>query len=265
MQLIIFTLCTHIRRWSRCFWNKHMFPVNWRQMKVKKKSLYGSGCNQRCFLFTLICLCVQAPWRCVYYTVNWYKMLSLPGGDEGNEKHQVAFDAWGRQESLLNAAERSGSADKMSFSVYFIIGPPLTEPLLEPVFECVSYYCERLDVSVPGVPFYNWSTKRSLCGDHTGLYLALNLPRFGDGRQVTGSHHHGPGNTTHDWDLHVCTFLVGVGVCVSVPTWQSPCVWSPASCTWSSRSRTRRSWTDPRSSGTLSSFCTETNQGSDLI
>lgn len=51
-------------------------------------------------------------------------MLSLPGGDEGNEKHQVPFDAWGRQDSLLNATERNGSADKMSFSVYFIIGSP---------------------------------------------------------------------------------------------------------------------------------------------
>lgn len=55
-------------------------------------------------------------------------MLSLPGGDEVNKKQQAAFDARGRQESLLNASERNWSADKVSFSAYFITGPPL-EPV----------------------------------------------------------------------------------------------------------------------------------------
>lgn len=59
-----------------------------------------------------------------------------------------------------------------------------------PVYECVSYYCERQGVS------------------EAGVYLALNLPRFGDGRQVTSSHHHGPGNTTHDSDLYVCIYVL---------------------------------------------------------
>lgn len=74
-------------------------------------------------------------------------MLRLPGGDEVNNKQQAAFDARGRQESLLNASERNWSADKMSFCAHFIIGSPLTGPLLEPVCKYVSLYCERLDVS----------------------------------------------------------------------------------------------------------------------
>lgn len=95
----------------------------------------------------------------------------------------------------------------MSFSVYFIIGSLLTEPLLEPV----SYYCERLDVSEAGEPFYIHDCevwKRTLCRDHADAYLALDLPWFGDGREVTSSHHHGPTKTIHDLDwLFVCMYV----------------------------------------------------------
>lgn len=54
-------------------------------------------------------------------------------------------------------------------------------------------------------------------------------------------------------DLYMC-------VCLFVLTWRSLCAWSPASCTWSTRSSSRRSWTGPRSSGTSSSSCTERKQ-----
>lgn len=80
--------------------NKNMFPVNCR----KKSDLLSN--SQIGLLFMLMCLCAQAWWQCVYYILYWNKMLSLPGGDVGNKKQQVAADAWGRQKPLLNAAEK---------------------------------------------------------------------------------------------------------------------------------------------------------------
>lgn len=56
----------------------------------------------------------------------------------------------------------------------------------------------------------------------------------------------------HLQDLELPTCFLRV--CFA-PTWQFLCVWSPASCTWSSRSSFRRSWTGPRSSGTWPSSC----------
>lgn len=65
---------------------------------------------------------------------------------------------------------------------------------------------------------------------------------------------------THNWDdcMNLCWRLLHMCTCVFMPTWQSLCVWSPASCILSSRSSSRRSSTGPRSSGTLFSFCMET-------
>lgn len=162
--------------------------------------------------------------------LNWNKMPSGPGSDEGNEKHRAAFDAWHRQESVLNAAARNWNVVKMSFSSYFIIGSPLAEPLLEPIHHCVSVCeCERHCIT---------SSRAEIT-----LYLALNLPRFGDGRQVTSSHHHGPTNTTHHITISTSVYTVSLSASASVRvlTWQSLCVWSLASCTWSSRPTSHRS------------------------
>lgn len=115
-------------------------------------------------------------------------MLSLPGGDEGNEKQQVVFDAWGRQESLLR--EMAALTERLSLSTLSLVPP--SRSLRTSVWALLlrAAGCER-----------GWRDILQLRQDHTGVYLALDLPRFGDGRQVARSHHHGPGNTTHDSDL----------------------------------------------------------------
>lgn len=154
-------------------------------------------------------------------------------------------------------AQRNGSTDKMSFSVYFIIGSPLSRSLSWSLSTSQSLNTAK-----------GWTLVRLECHlttttvrDHADEYLALNLPRFGDGRQVTGGHHHGPRNTTHANIISVYWYLP-LRVCVFMPTWRSLCEWSPASCTWSSRSSSRRSWTGPQSSETSFSSCTEQKQGS---
>lgn len=174
--------------------------------------------SQRYILLILIFLCVQVWWRYVYYTLYSNKMLSLPGSDEGNEKPQVAFDAWGRQESLLNAAERNGSADKMPFFYYFIIGSRSLCASVCPItvnsWMLLRLECHSICLSITTTG----KVWKGACVDHhRGVYLALNLPGFGDGRQVTSSHHHGPRNTTHGWHLYVCiSLLVLACVCVCV-------------------------------------------------
>lgn len=139
-------------------------------------------------------------------------MLSLPGGDEGNEKHRVAFDAWGRQESLPNAR-------------------PEKWQHWQNVILCLLYHwfaalSRSLSWSLSTSQSLNtakgWTLVRLECHlttttvrDHADEYLALNLPRFGDGRQVTGGHHHGPRNTTHANIISVYWYLT-LRVCVCV-------------------------------------------------
>lgn len=144
-------------------------------------------------------------------------MLSLPGSDEGNEKHQVAFDAWGRQETVPHAAERNGSTDIMSFSVYFITGSPLSQSLSWSLSTSPSLNTAKGWMLVRLEWHFTTTTgkcERTSCGDHADEHLALNLPRFGNGRQVTSGHHHGPRNTTHD-QYHLCNIsLYTACVCV---------------------------------------------------
>jgi len=175
-------------------------------------------------------------------------MLSLAGRDEGNEKQQVAVDAWGHQE-----------ADRMSFSVYFIFGSPLRQPLLSPN-ACL------ITVSRQMLRRLKWHILTSDFKYEKGRVMrsCVGLPCSGP-PTVWRWQRDRRRSSSWPWKQHmnkICTFLYLYwkrSYCASLPTWQSLCEWSRASCIWSSRSRFRRFWTGPRSSETSSSSCKGTN------
>lgn len=169
--------------------------------------------SPRWFLFILICLCVQPLWRCVYYIVNWGKIPSLPGEMKSTELFLMHEDVRSHCCTLLREMAALTKCHSLSTLSSVPISLSLSWSPRTSVFLIAvnSWMPLRLKChfTITAKP------KRTHCAEIT-LYLALYLPRFGYGRQVTSSHHHGPWNITHDWDMHVVCWCLPLHVCVSV-------------------------------------------------
>lgn len=107
-----------------------------------------------------------------------------------------------------------------------------------------------------------WKTSRlssSCCADT----VLLSEPQKGERMRIKGWQF--LTDVRNEWMVSVSDSVRPFGtsetnlayrVCFAL-TLRSLCAWSPASCTWSSRSSSRRSWTGQRSSGTWPSSCPE--------
>lgn len=152
------------------------------------------------------------------------------------------------------AAAGNGTADKMTFSVYFIMGERAS---FLPLW--AAGCLQRPQSHFPAATYAKYG-KRHRVGQsgRTLLWISQGLAMADRSQAVIIMALKKKKNTT-SWLRRACRRACHC-LGVSVPTWRSLCVWSPASCTWSSRSSSRRSWTGPRSSGTWSSSCSETER-----